>query len=116
MWTRTLERNRFTLESRFRSKYLLGRMILSEKSATFRDHALATTELGGEPLIALATIEEVPAHRRARLRNHAAADGLHDVAVFLLERFAVDALGHPGPAADGLPRNDEAPEMLQKAP
>src|SRR5262245_41521634 len=27
-------------ESRFRFKYLLGRMILSEKSATFRDHAL----------------------------------------------------------------------------
>src|SRR5712692_8178682 len=28
------------IESRFRSKYLFGRMILSEKSATFRDHAL----------------------------------------------------------------------------
>src|SRR6266849_6582295 len=28
------------VESRFRSKYLFGRMILSEKSATFRDHAL----------------------------------------------------------------------------
>ena len=27
------------VESRFRSKYLFGRMILSEKSATFRDHA-----------------------------------------------------------------------------
>jgi hypothetical protein len=27
-------------ESRFRSKYLFGRIILSEKSATFRDHAL----------------------------------------------------------------------------
>src|SRR5437660_10627873 len=28
------------IESRLRSKYLLGRMILSDKSATFRDHAL----------------------------------------------------------------------------
>src|SRR3954468_17101980 len=27
------------IESRFRSRYLFGRMILSEKSATFRDHA-----------------------------------------------------------------------------
>src|SRR4051794_18364169 len=27
------------IESRFRSKHLFGRMILSEKSATFRDHA-----------------------------------------------------------------------------
>jgi hypothetical protein len=30
------------IESRFRSKYLFGRMILSEKSATFRDHALGS--------------------------------------------------------------------------
>ncbi len=35
------------IESRFRSKYFLGRMILSEKSATFRDHALAA---GRSPL------------------------------------------------------------------
>src|SRR5713226_7653738 len=31
------------IESRFRSNYLAGRMILSEKSATFRDHALGRT-------------------------------------------------------------------------
>jgi hypothetical protein len=35
------------IESRFRSKYLSGRMILSEKSVTFRDHALAAPHHGG---------------------------------------------------------------------
>src|SRR6266480_1209719 len=73
-------------------------------------------ELGGEALIALAAVAEVPAHGRARLRHRAGADGLHDVAVLALERLAVGAPGHAGPAANGLARDDEAPEMLEKAP
>src|SRR3979411_2849267 len=73
-------------------------------------------ELAGQPLIALAAVEQVPAHRAARLRDCTGADRLHDVAVLLLERFAVDALWHPRPAADRLPRDDEAAEMFQEAP
>src|SRR5205807_7267243 len=66
--------------------------------------------------MALAAVAEVPAHGRARLRHRAGADGLHDVAVLALERLAVGAPGHAGPAANGLARDDEAPEMLEKAP
>src|SRR5262245_27363088 len=58
----------------------------------------------------------MPAHRRPRPQNVSAADGLDDVAVLALERLAVGALRHPWPAANRLPRNDEASEMFQKAP
>src|SRR3954452_23081931 len=72
-------------------------------------------ELVGERLIALAAVEQMPAHRGARLRHRASADRLHDVAMLLLEGFAVGALRHAGTAADGLARNDQAAEMLQEA-
>ena len=73
-------------------------------------------ELPGQPLIALAAVEQVPAHRRARLRDRSGANRLHDVAVLLLERFAVGALWHSRPASDRLPRDDEAAEVFQEAP
>ena len=72
--------------------------------------------VGGEFLIALAAVEQMPAHGRARLRHRSAADRLHDVAMLPLEGLAVDALGYPRSTADGLARNDEAPEMLQQPP
>src|SRR6478609_7142354 len=78
--------------------------------------ASAGGELAGEPLIALAAVEQMPAHRRARLRDRAGTDRLHDVAMFLLEGFAVDALGHARTAADRLPRDDEAAKMFEKPP
>src|SRR6266849_689021 len=37
------------IESRFRSKYLFGRMILSEKSVTFQDHALGNIRQDASP-------------------------------------------------------------------
>src|SRR5258705_2401317 len=76
----------------------------------------AVVELGCEPLMALAAVEQMPAHRRARRRHRAAADRLHDVAVLLLERLAVGAPRHSRPAANSLPRDNEASEVLQKAP
>src|SRR5262249_47216735 len=81
-----------------------------------RKFQLAAAELDREPLIALATADEMTAHRRARLQNSAVADRLHDGAVLALERFAVGALADPGPAANRLPRDDDASEMFQKAP
>src|SRR5438094_954526 len=58
----------------------------------------------------------MPAHRRARRQNRPVADRLQDIAVLALESFAIAALGNAGPAANGLPRDDEAPEVFQKAP
>src|SRR5262245_34714213 len=72
--------------------------------------------LGGQPLVALAAVDEMTAHRRARLRHRPAADRLDDVTVLALERLAVGALGHAGAAADRLARDDEASEMLEKSP
>src|SRR5262245_17337831 len=76
---------------------------------------LAAAELGGEALVALAAVEEMPAHRRARLQNGSVADRLHDGAMLALEGFAVGALGDAGPAANRLSRDDDASEMFQKA-
>src|SRR4051794_40988031 len=73
-------------------------------------------ELAGQPLITLAAVEQVPAHRGARLRHRTSTDRLHDVTVLLLEGFAVDASGHSGSAPDGLTRDDEAAEMFQETP
>src|SRR5262245_57881095 len=85
---------------------------------SFEDERLVSTvaELGGEPLIPLAAVAEVPAHRGARLRHRAAADRLHDVAVLPLKGLVVGAPRHPGSARDCLPRDDEAAQMLQKPP
>src|SRR3984893_4728444 len=83
------------------------------ESETFQ---LAAAELGGEALVALADADELPAQRRARLQNGAAADRLHDGALLALEGFAGCALGDAGPAANRLSRDDEASEMFQKAP
>src|SRR4051812_46206333 len=73
-------------------------------------------ELAGQPLITLAAVEQVPAHRSARLRHRTGTDRLHDVAVLLLEGFAVDTSGHSRSAPDGLPRDDEAAEGFQETP
>src|SRR5262245_36619829 len=70
---------------------------------------------GGQPLVALAAVDEMPAHRRPRLRHRPTTDRLHDVAMLALERLAVGALGNAGAAADRLARDDEASEMLEKA-
>src|SRR5262249_47768615 len=77
---------------------------------------LAAAELGGEALVALAAVEEMPAHRRARLQNGSVAGPLHDGGVLARDRFLIGALGVPGPAANCLPRDNDASEMLQKAP
>src|SRR5262245_3415293 len=71
--------------------------------------------LGGQPLVALAAVDEMTAHRRPRLRHRPAADRLHDVAVLALKRLAVGALGNAGAATDRLAGDDEASEMFQKA-
>src|SRR4051794_40872613 len=71
-------------------------------------------ELVGEGLVALAAVEQMAAHCGARLRHRAGADRLHDVAVLLLEGFAVGALRHAGAAANGLARNDQTAEVFQK--
>src|SRR5262245_54165618 len=55
--------------------------------------------LGGQALVALAAVDEMPAHRGPRLRHRPAADRLHDVAVLALERLAVGTLGDAGAAA-----------------
>ena len=70
-------------------------------------------EPGGEPLVALAAVEQVPAHRRARgtagrgspARCRGAPAG----------RFRCRRAWVSRAAADGLPRDDEASEMLQEA-
>src|SRR5882724_10674660 len=56
-------------------------------------------ELIGKRLVALAAVEQVAAHRRPRLSHRAGADGLHDIAMLLLEGLAVDAFGHARAAA-----------------
>ncbi len=48
------------------------------------------------------------------MRNGSGADGVHDVAMLLLEGLAVGAPGDAGSAADRLPRDDEAAEVLQE--
>src|SRR5262245_19129300 len=63
--------------------------------------------LGGQALIALAAVDEMPAHRGPRLRHGLAADRLHDVAVLALKRLAVGALGDAGAGADRLSGDDE---------
>src|SRR6478735_1850644 len=72
---RGLERNPF----RYRSKYLFGRIILSEKSATFRDCALAV-EIDRSPVDR--RIEQRGAHKRhrtgaARQAQRLSAGALH---------------------------------------
>src|SRR5215470_10726581 len=69
-----------------------------------------------ECLIALAAVEEMPPHGGTSLRDCAAANGVYDRAMFLLEYLAVDAPWEAGAARYGLTRNDEAPEMFQEAP
>ena len=56
------------------------------------------------------------AHRRARLGHRPVANRLHDRTVLALEGVAVGALANAGPAANGLPRDDEPAEVLQKTP
>src|SRR5262249_61003336 len=53
-----------------------------------RESQLAAAELGREPLVALAAVDEMPAHRGARLQNGAVADRLPDGPVLALEGFA----------------------------
>src|SRR5215470_19317334 len=77
---------------------------------------IGIAELRGESLIALAAVEQMPAHGGTRLHDSTFADRTHDRAMFLLEYLAVDAPGQPRAAGDGLTRDDEASEMLQEAP
>src|SRR5712692_2848856 len=72
-------------------------------------------ELHRKLLIAAAAVEQVPAHGGTRLRHRTASDRLHDLPVFLLERLAIDLSRHPRAPANGLARNDQAAQMLQKA-
>src|SRR6266699_3287403 len=55
--------------------------------------SLRTAGLRREPLIALAAVEQMPAHRGASLRDCAAANGVYNRAMFALEHLAVDAPG-----------------------
>jgi hypothetical protein len=65
------------IESRFRSKYFSGRKILSEKSATFRDHALSAGVLLGDDALAQNGIrqrsESCPAVVRLGVTAHPSA-------------------------------------------
>src|SRR6185369_4865695 len=73
-------------------------------------------ELRRECLIALAAVEQMPAHCCASLCRGACADRTHDCAMLLLEHLAVGTPGQPRAAGNSLTRDDEAPEMFQEAP
>src|SRR5712691_4869609 len=57
------------------------------------DGVSGTAGLRREPLIALAAVEQMPAHRGASLRDCAAANGVYNRAMLGLEHLAVDAPG-----------------------
>ncbi len=54
---------------------------------------LRTAGLRRKSLIALAAVEQMPAHRGASLRDCTAANGVYNRAMFALEHLAVDAPG-----------------------
>src|SRR5260370_32350443 len=62
------------------------------------------------PYTTLFRSDQVPAHRRTRLQNAAAADRLHDRAVLALKRLAIGTFRHSRPAAD---RSEEHTSELQ---
>ena len=72
--------------------------------------------LGGELLVALAAVEQMPAHGGARLRHGAGADRLQDLRGAPLEQSrGRRASAAARAAANRLARNDEAAEILQEA-
>src|SRR5262245_9014385 len=85
--------------------------------ANFGDRALVIAKLLGKLLITLAAVGEMRPHGGARPGHSAGADCAHDLAVLALDAVEVGTPlrrrtdVHP----DGLARNDEAAEIIEKA-